>query len=145
MSSEGVGCGSYRWALASSHRWVRSLSRRCRSPTRQGVGLLAWPLKCQSHPSCQKLSDWLAWMSGYPHGSRPARVRRFKTPTATAKLRVLHRSLARKKQGGKNRRKALLLELLVRVQRQQEQVANQCRDYLHKLSADRVGRPAGAQ
>ncbi len=54
------------------------------------------------------------------------------------KLRVLQRSLAQKKQGGKNRRKALLLELLVRVQRQQEHVANQRRDYLHKLSTDLV-------
>ncbi len=45
------------------------------------------------------------------------------------KRRVLQRSLARKKRGSKNRRKALL-----RVQRQQEHVANQRRDYLHKLS-----------
>ncbi len=54
------------------------------------------------------------------------------------KLRILQRSLAQKKRGGKNRRKALLLELLVRVQRQQEQVANQRRDYLHQLSTQRV-------
>ncbi len=54
------------------------------------------------------------------------------------KLRVLQRSLARKKRGGKNRRKALLLELLVRVQRQQEQVANQRKDNLHQLSTHLV-------
>ncbi len=54
------------------------------------------------------------------------------------KLRVLQRSLARKKQGGKNRRKALLLELLVRAQRQQEQVANQRKDNLHQLSTQLV-------
>ncbi len=54
------------------------------------------------------------------------------------KLRILQRSLARKKRGSKNRRKALLLELLVRVQRQQEHVANQRRDYLHKLSTHLV-------
>ncbi len=57
---------------------------------------------------------------------------------AQAKLRILQRSLARKKRGGKNRRKALLLELLVRVQRQQEHVANQRRDYLHKFSAQLI-------
>ncbi len=52
---------------------------------------------------------------------------------AQAKLRVLQHSLARK-----NRRKALLLELLVRVQCQQEHVANQRQDCLHKLSTDLV-------
>lgn len=45
------------------------------------------------------------------------------------KLRVLSRALARKKKGGKNRRKAL-----GRVQRQHLHVANQRGDYLHKLS-----------
>ncbi len=44
------------------------------------------------------------------------------------KLCVLQRSLARKKRGGKNRRKALL----------QVYVANQRRDYLHQLSTQRV-------
>ncbi len=62
-------------------------SRRCGSPTRQGVGMPVSPLKCQSQPSCQKLSDGLAWMSGYPHGSRPAQVRRFKTPTPTGRAK----------------------------------------------------------
>ncbi len=57
---------------------------------------------------------------------------------AQAKLRILQRSLARKKRGSKNRRKALLLELLVRVQSQQEHVANQRRDYLHQLSTELV-------
>jgi len=52
---------------------------------------------------------------------------------AQVKLRVLQRSLGRKKQGGKNRRKALL-----RVQRQQEHVANQRHDVLHKLSTSLV-------
>ncbi len=42
---------------------------------------------CQSQPSCQKLNKWLAWMSGYPHGSRPAQVRRFKTPTPTGRAK----------------------------------------------------------
>jgi len=45
------------------------------------------------------------------------------------KLRVLQRKLARAKKGSKNRRKALL-----RVQRQQEHVANQRKDYLNKLA-----------
>lgn len=45
------------------------------------------------------------------------------------KLRVLSRSLARKKKGSKNRRKALKS-----VQRQHLHVANQRSDYLHKLS-----------
>ncbi len=81
-------------------------------------------------------------MSGYPHGSRPTRVEKVENPNSyresQTKLRVLQRSLARKKQGGKNRRKALLLELLVRVQRQQEQVANQRKDNLHQLSTHLV-------
>ena len=45
------------------------------------------------------------------------------------RLRILQRKLARAHKGSKNRRKALL-----RVQRQQEHVANQRRDYAHKLS-----------
>ncbi|MCL4878245.1 MAG: transposase [Anaerolineae bacterium] len=45
------------------------------------------------------------------------------------KLRVLQRSLARKKNGGKNRRKALL-----RVQRQHQHVRNQRTDFAHNLS-----------
>lgn len=49
------------------------------------------------------------------------------------KLRVLSRALARKKRGGKNRRKALR-----RVQRQHMHVAHQRSDYLHKLSTQLV-------
>lgn len=44
-------------------------------------------------------------------------------------LRVLQRSLARKKKGGKNRQKALL-----RVQRQHEHIKSQRSDFAHKLS-----------
>jgi putative transposase len=50
-----------------------------------------------------------------------------------AKLRLLSRALARKKRGGKNRRKALK-----QVQRQHLHVANQRGDYLHKLSTELV-------
>lgn len=45
------------------------------------------------------------------------------------KLRILQRSLVRKTQGGKNRKKALL-----RVQRWQEHTRNQRSDFAHKLS-----------
>lgn len=45
------------------------------------------------------------------------------------KLRLLQRSLSRKKKGSKNRRKALL-----QVQRQHEHVKNQRNDFAHKLS-----------
>jgi len=48
-----------------------------------------------------------------------------------AKLRNLQRKLARAKKGSKNRRKALL-----RVQRQHEHIANQRKDFLHKLSTE---------
>lgn len=49
------------------------------------------------------------------------------------RLRVLSRALARKKRGGKNRRKALK-----QVQRQHMHTANQRGDYLHKLSTQLV-------
>lgn len=49
------------------------------------------------------------------------------------KLRLLQRQLARAKKGSKNRKQKLR-----RVQRQQEHVANQRRDYLHKLSRQLV-------
>lgn len=45
------------------------------------------------------------------------------------RLKRLQRALARKKKGGKNRKKALR-----QVQRQQEHVANQRRDFAHKVS-----------
>lgn len=48
---------------------------------------------------------------------------------AQTKLRVLQRKLTRAQRGSKNRRKALLA-----VQRQQEHVANQRKDYLNKLA-----------
>ena len=48
---------------------------------------------------------------------------------AQAKLRRVQRSLARKKKGGKNRRKALRI-----VQRQQMHTANQRSDLLHQLT-----------
>jgi putative transposase len=54
---------------------------------------------------------------------------------AQKKLRVLQRKLARAKRGSNNRPKALRA-----VQRQHEHVANQRKDYLHKLSADLVRR-----
>lgn len=52
---------------------------------------------------------------------------------AQSKLRLLQRKLARAQRGSKNRRKALLT-----VQRQQEHVANQRKDYLNKLAHDLV-------
>lgn len=48
---------------------------------------------------------------------------------AQAKLRILQRSLQRKQKGGKNRKKALL-----QVQRWHEHIANQRKDFAHKLS-----------
>ena len=48
---------------------------------------------------------------------------------AQKRLRVLQRSLERKQKGGRNRRKEL-----VKVQRQHAHVANQRRDFAHKLS-----------
>ena len=48
---------------------------------------------------------------------------------AQNKLRVLQRKLARAQRGSKNRKKALL-----QVQRQQEHVAHQRKDYLNKLA-----------
>ena len=54
---------------------------------------------------------------------------------AQKKLRVLQRKLARAQRGSNNRRKALL-----RVQRQQEHVASQRKDFLHKLSTALVQR-----
>lgn len=53
--------------------------------------------------------------------------------TAQADLRRRQRKLSRCKRGSKNRRKALRS-----VQRQQEHVANQRKDYLHKLSTELV-------
>ncbi len=49
------------------------------------------------------------------------------------RLRVAQRQLARAQRGSRNRRRALL-----RVQRQQEHVANQRKDFLHKLSTELV-------
>jgi putative transposase len=48
---------------------------------------------------------------------------------AQQKLRVLQRRVARRKQGGKNRRKAV-----VALRRQHERIANQRKDFLNKLA-----------
>ncbi len=50
-------------------------------------------------------------------------------------LRVCQRRVARRKKGGKNRRKAVVM-----LQRQHERVANQRKDYLNKLAHDLVQR-----
>lgn len=50
-----------------------------------------------------------------------------------AQLKILQRKMARTKKGSKNRRKALK-----RVQRQHEHIANQRKNFLHKLSTELV-------
>lgn len=54
---------------------------------------------------------------------------------AQRKLRVAQRRVARRKKGGKNRRKAVVM-----LQRQHERIANQRRDYLNKLAHDLTTR-----
>jgi putative transposase len=51
------------------------------------------------------------------------------------KLRVLQRRVARRKKGGSNRRKAV-----VQLQRQHARIANQRKDYLHKLTHGLIQR-----
>lgn len=51
------------------------------------------------------------------------------------KLRVLQRRVARRKKGGSNRRKTV-----VQLQRQHARIANQRKDYLHKLARNLVER-----
>jgi putative transposase len=51
------------------------------------------------------------------------------------KLRVLQRRVARRKKGGKNRRKAV-----VRLQRQHERIANRRKDFLNKLAHGLIKR-----
>ena len=51
------------------------------------------------------------------------------------KLRVIQRRVARRKKGGSNRRKAI-----VQLQRQHARIANQRKDYQHKLAHDLVQR-----
>jgi len=64
-------------------------------------------------------------------GERVANPNYYRAGQAT--LRILQRKLARAKRGSKNRRK-----IVRAVQRQHEHVANQRRDYLHKLSTQLV-------
>ncbi|MCG8350269.1 MAG: transposase, partial [Chloroflexales bacterium] len=54
---------------------------------------------------------------------------------AQRKVRVAQRRVARRKKGGKNRRKAVVM-----LQRQHERIANQRRDYLNKLAHDLTTR-----
>ncbi|MFL5802584.1 MAG: RNA-guided endonuclease InsQ/TnpB family protein [Roseiflexaceae bacterium] len=55
--------------------------------------------------------------------------------TAQRKLRVCQRRVARRKKGGKNRRKAVLM-----LQRQHERIGNQRKDFLNKLACDLTTR-----
>ncbi len=83
LKVSGVGCIAVRW-----HRAIGGFVP-CQIKTLRITHKAGRWYACQSQPSCQKLSDWLAWMSGYPHGSRPAQVRRFKTPTPTGRAKRL--------------------------------------------------------
>jgi putative transposase len=54
---------------------------------------------------------------------------------AQPKLRVCRRRDARRKKGGQNRRKAVVM-----LQRQHERISNQRKDYLNKLAHDLIAR-----
>ncbi|MBI2567063.1 MAG: transposase [Candidatus Schekmanbacteria bacterium] len=57
--------------------------------------------------------------------------------TSERKLKALGRAVSRKKRGSKNRKKAV-----AKLGRQHERIANRREDFLHRQSAELVGRAA---
>jgi len=124
----GIGRVRVRW-----HRPVEGDIKTVRTVYKAGQWFACFSCEVESKPELPKTGCYVGIDVGISalittsEGEKVDHPKHYRL--AQAKLRRVQRSLARKKKGGKNRRKALL-----RVQRQQVHTANQRRDLLHKLT-----------
>jgi putative transposase len=124
----GVGRVAVRW-----HRPIEGEIKTARIIHKAGQWFVAFACDVNAKPELLKtgrvigIDVGIAALITTSEGDKVAHPQFYRE--GQKRLRVLQRSLARKKKGGRNRRKALL-----KVQRQQMHVGNQRRDVLHKLS-----------
>lgn len=130
----GIGRVPVRW-----HRQIPedSTVKTCRIKYQAGQWFVSFAVELSDVPERPKTGRFIGLDMGISALITTSEGEKVENPNyyraGQRKLRVLSRALARKKRGGKNRRKALR-----RVQRQHMHVGNQRSDYLHKLSTKLV-------
>lgn len=133
----GIGRVPVRW-----HRPVEGTIKTVRILHRAGKWYACFVCEVPGQPELPKTERWIGLDVGVAslittsHGEKVEHPQFYRA--AHQKLRALQRSLARKKKGSTNRRKALR-----RVQRQHEHVKNQRTDFAHQLSHALVQRYDG--
>ncbi len=124
----GIGRVAVRW-----HRPLEGTIKTVRIVHKAGCWYAAFACKVETKPELPKTGHVVGIDVGISALLTTSDGVKVDNPKfyrkAQTELRLLQRKLARAKKGSKNRRKALL-----RVQRQQEHVANQRKDYLNKLA-----------
>ena len=127
LKLSGIGRVSVRW-----HRPLEGTIRTVRILRRAGQWYACFVGEVPSSAPLPKTGRTVGLDMGVSALLTTSRGEKVENPTyyraAQKKLRRLQRQLARAPKGSKNRRRALLA-----VQRQQEHVANQRKDYLNKL------------
>lgn len=107
--------------------------KTCRIKYQAGQWFVAFAVELPDAPELPKTGRFVGLDMGISVLITTSEGKKVENPNyyreGQTKLRVLSRSLARKKRGSRSRRKALR-----RVQRQHMHVGNQRSDYLHKLS-----------
>lgn len=130
----GIGRVPVRW-----HREIpeAGVIKTCRIKYQAGQWFVAFAVELPDPPELPKTCQFIGLDMGLSTLITTSEGEKVENPNyyraGQKKLRVLSRALARKKQGGQNRRKVLR-----RVQRQHMHVGNQRSDYLHKLSTKLV-------
>jgi len=130
LQAFGIGRISVRW-----HREIPEdgTIKTCRIKYQAGQWFVSFAVELPDQPELPKTGLFIGLDMGISALITTSEGNKVENPnyyrTGQKKLRVVSRAMARKKRGGKNRRKALK-----RVQRQHQHVANQRSDYLHKLS-----------
>lgn len=123
-------------------RWHRAIPdngtiKTCRIKHQAGQWYVSFAVELPDQPELSKTGHFIGLDMGISALITTSEGDKVENPNyyraGQKKLRILSRALARKKKGGKKRRKALK-----RVQRQHLHVANQRSDYLHKLSTQLV-------
>ncbi len=124
----GIGRVRVRW-----HRPIEGDIKTVRIVHKAGQWYACFVCEVESKPELPKTGVYIGIDVGITALLTTSEGEKVENPKfyrqSQAKLRVVQRSLSRKKKGSKNRRKALRT-----VQRQQMHTANQRSDALHKLS-----------
>ena len=129
----GIGRVAIRW-----HRPLEGTVKTVRIVRKAGKWFAAFSCEVEATPlppveTEVGIDAGLSTLYALSNGEQVQNPRWYRS--SQAKLHVLQRSVARKKKGGSNRRKAIR-----RLATHAEHVANQRKDYLNKVVCDLVGR-----